>query len=135
MRKTLKYASPGLVLGAVAIVIAMSGTSIAGDQAQTSAALKQKARATVTRVDQAATLPPQATNAGVAEFTVSCPAGTNVLGGGATLPVGTPSDIAPMLTESGPQGNGWHVRYNSNETTAQSITVSADCLKAKLKVK
>mgnify|MGYP003407862150 CR=1 FL=1 len=39
-----------------------------------------------------------------------------------------------QLIESGPQGNGWHVRYDNDQNTARSATVTALCLKNKLKV-
>ena len=130
-----KYGSPGLALGAIALVIALGGTSVAGD-AQTAAKKKVTARTNVTQVTQTVTLPPQATNAGVLEQTVNCPAGTTVTGGGGVFPAGVPLTTSIELFESGPVGNGWHVRFNNNQATEQpGVVISAICIKNKLKVK
>ncbi len=112
MRKTIKYSSPGLVLAAVALVVALGGTSVAGGGAQTSA----KAIAKVNQVNQSITVPPQSSNVGVLEATVNCPNGTTVVGGGVTLPSGTPATATDMfVAESGPAGNGWRFASTTTE--------------------
>jgi len=95
-----------------------------------------KARAKLTEVEQTLAVPDQGTNAGVAQFDVSCPSKTKLVGGGARYPDGTPL-IGPdsELFESGPNGNKWHVRYNNNLVTAQPVLISAICLRQSLKVK
>jgi hypothetical protein len=83
---------------------------------------KPKARSSVRQVTQNFLI--SGTNA--IEIDVSCPAGTTVVGGGAGNSEGAD------LIESGPQGNGWHVRYApAGEVLG---TASAVCLKNKLKV-
>ena len=105
-----------------------------------------KARARVKHVEETLTLPPQATNTGVGELDVACPGGTKLVGGGARYVPGTPAvetdnavsnpeDGGLELFESGPNGNSWHVRYNNNEAVAQSVLVTASCLRKNLKVK
>lgn len=97
-----------------------------------------KARAKVQQVVQNVVLPPQGTNAGVAQFDVACPAGTKLVGGGARFLPGAPLLETAMnaeLFESGPVGNSWHARYNNNSPLAQSALVSASCLRKNLKVK
>ena len=130
MSRIRKHTSPGLVLGVVAIVIALAGTSLAGDSARTAA----QVRTQVSQVVQQLSIPPQSTNEGKVEATVNCPSGTKVVGGGATFASGTPLTVDVRLLESGPQGNGWHVRYDNDQNTARSATVAALCLKNKLKV-
>ena len=122
---------PGLVLGVVAIVIALAGTSLAGESATVSSTA---AKAKVSQVVQQLSIPPQSTNEGKVEATVNCPSGTQVVGGGATFASGTPLTVDVRLFESGPQANGWHVRYDNEQNTARSATVAALCLKNKLKV-
>jgi len=94
-----------------------------------------KARAKVLQEVQTVTLPPQATNAGVAQFDVPCPGGTKLVGGGAKFIPGSAQNTNIELFESGPNGNSWHVRYNNNTLVAQSVIVSASCLRKNLKVK
>jgi hypothetical protein len=138
MSRIRKYTSPGLVLGVVAIVIALAGTSLAGDSARTARSVEPK----VSQVVQQLNIPPQSTNEGKVEATVNCPArsnpegvaGTRVVSGGATFAAGTPLTVDVQLLESGPQGNGWHVRYDNDQNTARSATVVALCLQNKLKV-
>jgi hypothetical protein len=94
-----------------------------------------KARAKVQQVSQTVTLPPNTTNAGLAQFDVACPGGTKLVGGGARFLPGAPLDTNIELFESGPIGNSWHVRFNNDSAIAQSALVSASCLRSNLKVK
>lgn len=94
-----------------------------------------KARAKVREVTETVALPPQATNAGVAEFDVPCPGGTKLVGGGARFLPGALNTLNIELFESGPNGNAWHARFNNNTTVAQSVLVTANCLRRNLKVK
>jgi hypothetical protein len=130
MSRIRKHTSPGLVLGVVAIVIALAGTSLAGDRQTHPAAVKNK----VSPVVQQLSIPPQSTNEGKVEATVNCPSGTQVVGGGATFASGTPLTVDVRLFESGPQGNGWHVRYDNDQNTARSASVAALCLQKTLKI-
>jgi hypothetical protein len=119
-------------LGATALVMALSGTSIAGDGAQTAKA--PKVRTKVTPVTLQLLLPPSASNEGKAASDLNCPGGTTVTGGGASF-TGPLATTIIQLLESGPAGNGWHIRYDNDETTSQLATNHAICLKNKLKVK
>jgi hypothetical protein len=134
VRKMIKYSSPGLILAAVALVVALGGTSIAGGGAQTAA--KPKVKAKVTQVTQSATLPGQGTNAGILDQTVNCPGGTTVVGGGAldTRPSGSP--LEPFAESTyGPSGNGWRFQFDNDEAGAVTVSLTAICLKNSLKVK
>jgi hypothetical protein len=93
---------------------------------------KATARPKIQSVSQALTLPPDE----VGEATVACPAKTTVVSGGGLFPPGFPLNLGIEMFESGPQGNAWHVRYNSDVLTApETVTVQANCLKTKLTVK
>jgi hypothetical protein len=134
MRKMFKYGSPGLVLGAVAVVIALAGTSIAGEKAQTAA--KPTVKAKVTRVTQVGVLPPQSSGNGILDQVVNCPNGTTVVGGGVldTRPPG--SNLAPLAQNTdGPFGNGWRVQIDNDTNDTVQVSISAICLKNSVKVK
>ncbi|MGH2923956.1 MAG: hypothetical protein ACRDKH_08015 [Solirubrobacterales bacterium] len=97
---------------------------------------KDKARSKFEQVDRGVTLPPAATNSGRARFTVGCPDGTTVVGGGGKIGSAIPlPDNNFQLEESGAVGNAWQVTFENDEAVAQSATVHALCLKNKLKVK
>jgi len=91
-----------------------------------------KALTKVTQVNTPFALPPDAapTN-GQAQFDVACPKGTTIAGGGASFGA---ADVDVLLEESGPQGNGWHVRYDNSSGAPHSAIASALCLKSKLKI-
>jgi len=91
-----------------------------------------KAVSKVTRVNTSFALPASAapTN-GHAQFDVACPKGTTIAGGGAWF---SAADADALLQESGPQGNGWHIRYDNNDGDPHSAIASALCLKSKLKI-
>jgi hypothetical protein len=133
MSSIRKYTSPGLVLGVVAIVIALAGTSLAGDKTRTHPAGSVKKSIKTLPAVQQLSIPPQSTNEGKVEATVNCPSGYGqVVGGGATFASGTPLTVDARLVESGPQGRGWHVRYDNDQNTARSATVTALCLRGRL---
>lgn len=128
----IKRPSIGLGLGAIALLVAFVGTSIAGQSAET--AKKPKARTKTTPVTQQIQLPPQTINEGKAQFDITCPGGTTVSSGGGSFP-GALATIVIQLFESGPTGNGWHIRYDNDEGTFEAASIYAICLKNKLKVK
>jgi hypothetical protein len=97
---------------------------------------KALARSRVQQVTQQVQLPPQAINSGVAEFNVGCPGKTTVVDGGGLFSPGAPlATTAIELFESGPQGNGWHVRFNNDAAVNQTASIAALCLRKKLTVK
>lgn len=94
-----------------------------------------KARSKVQQVSQQVQLPPQAIDNGVAQFDISCPGDTKVVGGGGLFPAGSPLTTNIELFESGPRGNGWHVRFNAAGAVFQAASIHALCLRKNLKVK
>jgi hypothetical protein len=114
--------SPALLLSVIAVVIAVVGSSVA-----VSTAKKKKKVNPISYVTKPVTAPPQATNDGVFEDQIDCPAKTKVVGGGLTLSQTEPLD--PIISESGPLGNGWHVAGDNDTTTAQPGTLTAVCFK------
>ena len=94
-----------------------------------------KAVSRVEEVERTVALPPQGTDNGVAQFDVPCPKGTKLVGGGGRHLPGSPLATPIELFESGPNGDSWHVRFNNDDAVAQTVLVSASCLKQNLKVK
>jgi hypothetical protein len=91
-----------------------------------------KAISKVTRVSTPFALPGNGdASAGHAQVDVACPNGTKVAGGGAWY---SAADADTELLESGPQGNGWHVRYDNDDADPHTGIASALCLKSKLKI-
>ena len=94
-----------------------------------------KARSKFEQVDQTVTLPADGTNDGRARFTVPCPSGTTVTGGGGKIDPAAPLATANFeLSESGVSGNAWQVTFDNDDAVAQTATVHALCLKKKLEV-
>ena len=115
-------------------VTGLEGAAKSAGTSMATAAATPKAITKVTRVDTAFTLPLSvAPTNGIAQFDVPCPNGTKIAGGGAWF--SQSGDTDAQLYESGPQGNGWHIRYDNDEA-AVAVTgiASALCLKSKLKI-
>src|SRR5687767_10166346 len=118
-----KKISPGVVLGVVAIAIALGGTSIAGPGNPVSSVKVKTAEVPVTLP---ADLGP---NQGRVETTATCPKKTKVVGGGVLVNSGPELDDQDFL-ESGPIGNNaWLVVIDNGEPTTIPATVYAKCLK------
>jgi hypothetical protein len=82
-------------------------------------------------------LPPQTTNSGIAQVDIACPRGYTVTNGGLAVVPGTPGTESNEITafESGPEGNGWHVRYDNDSAVGANAEASVLCLKNKSKVR
>ena len=136
MSSIRKYTSPGLVLGVVAIVIALAGTSLAGDKTRTHpAGSVKRVDHDLARLVQQLSIPPQSTNEGKVEATVNCPSGTPCGRWRSYVRLRHPANGRRPACRVGPgnsQGNGWHVRYDNDQNTARSATVTALCLGGKL---
>lgn len=66
----------------------------------------------------------------VADFTVSCPAGSTVVTGGYTVPWWDASAVPPFVLINGPNGNGWKVRFSNEAPGMKSFQfyMFATCL-------
>ena len=125
LRRRRRNAGIALISGVIAAMALFGGT----------AAAKPKATVSTTTVSQPLTLPPQTTNAGVAQSDVNCPDATTATGGGGLFAAGTPLTLGVALFESGPSGNSWHIRFDNDTATAQTGSNNVICLKNKLPVK
>lgn len=122
-----KHLSPGLVVGLVALLVAVGGTSIAGKK-------KKKFRglpANSVGAKQLKTPVLRTAGGSVAhdtlrDFTATCLPGEKVISGGVVRGNQTP---ALELLESGVLGNGWHglVYYRAFSGSVE-VTVQALCL-------
>lgn len=126
MQKIRKHLSPGVVLGALALAVALGGTSFAGPG--------KPVKKVKVKISEAAMVLPAhsgATNYGFTEGSANCPGNTRVVGGGISVANAQPTDTQ-LLMESHPVGNqSWSVRIDNDEATARVGTVYALCLKVK----
>ena len=96
-----------------------------------------RVRPRVKQVTEPLSLPGDGVATGVVAHNVECPSGYTVTSGGARFIGSTPGTGANEVTifESGPEGNGWHVRIDNDSSEGGNAEVSALCLKNKSKVK
>ena len=124
MKKIRKHLSPGVVLGAVALAVALGGTAVAGPGKPVTAVKVKAAAGTLV-------LPAQSNNQGLAEGTVDCPGRTELVGGGFSVDNPTETDSQELI-ESYPSGKrSWTVRVDNDEATARVGAAYALCLKVK----
>jgi hypothetical protein len=143
MSRTLrKHLSPGLVLGVIALVVALGGTSIAVEQAQVAkkSALKGRFGGGTTEVVQTVTLLPQAQNNGISTHTVNCPSAGSAgsrraIAGGVVDPVAG-NNLAPLSQKTdGPMGKAWYFQFDNDSATALQVQLRVLCTLDKLNVK
>jgi hypothetical protein len=116
-------------LGALVLLGALAGGADAVESAQT--AKKPKAVSKVKQVTQQFVLP---TSPDIAEGSASCPGGTTLLSGGATLS-GGPLTSGVAIDRLGPLGNGWTARFDNGGGQTYLPSVTAICIQNRLKVK
>jgi hypothetical protein len=125
MRKSKKRLA-GVSVATLALLIAFSGVANAQRTARTSTEVEA----------QPFQLPPESLGGGVAQFNTNCDRGFTVASGGGLLnPSAPPATTNIALSASGPQGDGWLVRYQNQQSVFALATVEALCLKNKLKLK
>lgn len=128
--KVLRTHGPGVILGMVAIVIALAGTSIAlpgknkvdGNDLKANTAGAKALKATTTAATNVA-LPGNSAVDGIA----TCPAGTQVIAGGGKIDNAAVGEQQFTL-ESYMSGNGWYVRVGNSGGAPRTLTVEAYCL-------
>ena len=124
MKETIKRQAAGIAVGAAALVLALTGTSVAlpGLGKDTVGAKQLKVVAPRT-----ATVPlPQGGQ--YAEATATCKPKEQLLGGGVTVDNQNANEFTAVL-ESGPEANGWHARMQNGGVNDRTMTVTALCLK------
>jgi hypothetical protein len=131
MGRIRKHVSPGVVLGVVALVIALAGTSIAlpGKGSVDGNDLKKKSvGAKALRATSTQTRTESVAQGAYGEQTVPCPGGQQLISGGGSWDNTAKTEFTPVV-ESNKEANGWHVRAFNGHTAARTLTVYAYCLK------
>lgn len=130
MRGSRKYAAPGLVLGVIAIVIALTGSSIAlpgknsvdqGDLKKNSVGASEVEGFNTTAVS---TQVPSGQNR---ELTAICSGGQAISGGVKWDNPFVANDNT--VNESYLSGNGWYARGENQSGNTRTLTVEVYCLK------
>lgn len=138
-----KHLSPGLVVGIVALVVATTGSAVAGLKGSNSVGKDDIAKGTVGGLDLKApkidttvvvtTADPD--SAKEYEATAQCRSGTRVVNGGFLVaPKSEETTKHTEIASSYQDGNGWTVRWEKTpatipaDTAAATYTVQAYCI-------
>jgi hypothetical protein len=139
-----KHLSPGLVLGMIALVVAVGGTSIAVAQKGGDNTLRTRFGGATQQVVQSVTLLPQAQNNGISDHVVTCPSnpklGPGVAIGGGVIDPRPPLDtrnFAPLTQKTdGPSGtSAWLFEFDNDTATALPVQLRVLCTFSKLNTK
>lgn len=120
--------SPAMIVAVIALVAALGGTAVAGGFLTTKKFKKQAVRGPIHYVSVTVTVPPAPPGGeSVQHGSATCPAGTNVIGGGVKI-VSTaftsPSDSYPTAT-------GWAgTVFQGNNPNTGTAVVTAICAAA-----
>jgi hypothetical protein len=143
IRRIKKQLSPGLVIGLIALVVAVGGSSFAIAQ-QADNTLRTRLGGATKQVVQTVTLLPQATNNGVSDHLVTCPSnpklGQGVAIGGGVIDTRPPDDtrnFAALAEKTdGPSGtNAWLFQFDNDTAQELPVQLRVLCTFSKLNTK
>ena len=140
-----KHLSPGLVLGLIALIVAVGGSSFAIAQSgKKQDTLRTRIGGATQLVAQTFTIPPSTTNGGNADQTITCPSNTK-LGSGVALGGGVVDLEAPVAGRNlvqleektdGPVGkNAWIFQFDNDAATERQVQLRVLCTFSKLNTK
>jgi hypothetical protein len=141
-----RHLSPGVVLGLIALIVAVGGSSIAIAQQGKKQTLRTRIGGATQLVSQTVTLLPLTTNGGNSDHTITCPSNPKLgpgvaLGGGVIDPTG-PIDtrnMAPFEEKTdGPapgNTNAWQFQFDNDTATAAPVQLQVLCTFGKLNTK
>ncbi len=144
MRRFKRHLSPGLVLGLIAVVVAVGGSSFAIAQSSKQETLRTRFGGATQQVVQAVKLLPQTTNNGVSDFTVTCPSSSKLgagvaIGGGVidTRPPDSTRNMQPLNQKTdGPKGtNAWLFEFDNDTNVELAVELRVLCTYSKLNTK
>jgi FtsP/CotA-like multicopper oxidase with cupredoxin domain len=116
-----RHVSPGLVLGLVALMVALGGTAIAAKALKANTVGGKQLKPVTVRTSTDSLEPNSLSN-----LTTTCAPGEQILGGGIDVEPG--QTTAVQIEESHAAGNGWQgIAYSTSAGTHQ-FTVQALCL-------
>ena len=143
MGRLKRHLSPGLVLGLIAIVVAVGGSSFAIAQSGNET-LRTRFGGATQQVVQAVNLLPQTTNNGISDYTVTCPSSSKLgagvaIGGGVidTRPPDSTRNMGPLSQKTdGPKGtNAWLFEFDNDTNNALPVELRVLCTYSKLNTK
>jgi hypothetical protein len=146
IRRIKKHLSPGLVLGVIALIVALGGTSVAleAQSAQKKQTLRTRFGGATQEVIQTVTLRPQTDNNGVSDHVINCPSnpklGAGVAIGGGVIDPRPPDNTrngAPYAQKTdGPSGTGaWLFEFDNDTNQALPVQLRVLCTFSKLNTK
>ncbi|MGH2957248.1 MAG: hypothetical protein ACRDL6_09660 [Solirubrobacterales bacterium] len=141
-----RHLSPGLVLGLIAIMVAVGGSSIAIAQKGKDNTLRTRIGGATQLVTQNVSLLPQSVNNGVSDHTVTCPSnpklGPGVALGGGVLDIRPPNDARNLVAleekTDGPapgNTNAWLYQFDNDSPEALVVQLNVLCTFSKLNTK
>lgn len=143
IRRIKKQLSPGLVIGVIALVVAVGGSSFAIAQ-QSDNTLRTRLGGATQQVVQTVNLLPNANNNGISDFTVACPSSSKLgpgvaIGGGVIDPRAPDStrNMAPLNQKTdGPKGtNAWLFQFDNDTANPLQVQLRVLCTYSKLNTK
>jgi hypothetical protein len=145
LRRIKKQLSPGLVVGLIALVVAVGGGSFAIAQ-QGDNTLRTRFGGATKQVLQTVALLPDTQNQGVSDHTVTCPSnpklGQGVAIGGGVIDPRVPDstrNLAPLSEKTdgpSPSGNNaWLFQFDNDTNVALSVQLRVLCTFSKLNTK
>jgi hypothetical protein len=139
-----KHLSPGFVLGLIALIVAVGGSTFAIAQSGKKDTLRTRIGGATQLVVQTFTVPGSATNGGNADHTITCPSNPK-LGSGVAIGGGVVDLEAPVTARSlieleektdGPVGtNGWIFQFDNDAATTRQVQLRVLCTFSKLNTK
>ncbi len=144
MRRLKRHLSPGPVLGLIALVVAVGGSSFAIAQSGKKGTLRTRFGGATQQVVQSVNLLPQAQNNGISDFTVTCPSSSKLgpgvaIGGGVIdpRPPDSTRNMAPLSQKTdGPKGtSAWLFEFDNDTAVALPVELHVLCTYSKLNTK
>jgi hypothetical protein len=144
IRRFKRHLSPGLVLGLIALIVAVGGSSFAIAQSAKKGTLRTRFGGATQQVVQTVNLLPQTNNNGIVDFTVTCPSssklGAGVAIGGGVIdprPPDSTRNMQPLNQKTdGPKGtNAWLFEFDNDTNVALPVELRVLCTYSKLNTK
>jgi hypothetical protein len=146
IRRLKRHLSPGLVLGLIALVVAVGGSTFAIAQKGGDNTLRTRFGGATKQVVQTVTLLPDSQNEGVSDHTVTCPSnqklGAGVAVGGGVIDPRPPNDMRELVAleekTDGPSPSGnsaWLFQFDNDSSQELQVQLRVLCTFSKLNTK
>lgn len=137
MNRVKRHLSPGLIVGLIALVVATTGSAVAGLKGSNSVGKDDIAKGVVggfdlkaPKIDTAVVVTPGGMGAqGPYKATARCRSGTRIVNGGFFIsPDSDETTRGTEIAASYQDGNGWTVRWQKTNNAEATYTVGAHCI-------